>query len=114
MASLPGCRQHRAQFLNQRGLFRGATQQLRILESCFAKYKQLQQQHSKGGFTSLLLTFPVQLRPTTAAEIIASLTRVKVADVHAWKQQHLPATLTSRRQLLRRLDANARSQPSLL
>jgi hypothetical protein len=73
-----------------------------ILESCFAKYKQLEQQHSKGGFTSLLLTFPVLLRPTTAAEITASTKRVKVTDVQAWKQQHLPATLNSRRQLLYR------------
>lgn len=73
-----------------------------ILESCFAKYKQLEQQHSKGGFTSLLLTFPVLLRPTTAAEITASMKRVKVADVHDWKQHHLPVTLTSRRQLLYR------------
>lgn len=131
------------QFLNERGLFRGATQQLQklvakfkehppcqqliqalvkfvqgyedrlhtgerlsmsteILESSFAKYKQLEQQHSKGGFTSLLLTFPVLLRPTTATEITASMQRVKIADLQAWKQQHLPATLTSRRQLLYR------------
>jgi hypothetical protein len=63
----------------------------KILESCFAKYKQLEQQHSKGGFTSLLLTFPVLLRPTTAAEVTASMQRVKVADIRAWQQQHLPA-----------------------
>ena len=73
-----------------------------ILESCFAKYKQLEQQHSKGGFTSLLLTFPVLLRPTTAAEITASMHSTKVADINAWKQDHLPSTLTSRRQLLYR------------
>lgn len=73
-----------------------------ILESCFAKYKQLEQQHSKSGFTSLLLTFPVLLRPTTAAEITASMQGVKVADIRAWQQQHLPATLASRRQLLYR------------
>jgi hypothetical protein len=130
-------------FLNERGLFRGAAEQLQkllakyqqyplcqrltealvkflqgyegqlrarerlpmsteILESCFAKYKQLEQQHSKGGFTSLLLTFPVLLRPTTAAEVTASMQRVKTKDVQAWQQQHLPATLTSRRQLLYR------------
>lgn len=130
-------------FLNTRGLFHGATQQLRklvarfethplcrqliqalvkfvqgyedqlkarerlpmsteILESCFAKYKQLEQQHSKGGFTSLLLAFPVLLRPTTAAEITASMQEVKNKDIQAWQQQHLPATLTSRRQLLYR------------
>jgi len=73
-----------------------------ILESCFAKYKQLEQQHAKGGFTSLLLTFPVLLRPTTADEITASMQSVKTKDVQAWQQQHLPATLTSRRQLLYR------------
>ena len=101
-------------FLNERGLFRGAAEQLRklvakyrkhllcqqliqallkflrsyegqlqaherltmsteILESCFAQYKQLEQQHSKSGFTSLLLTFSVLLRPTTATEITASM-----------------------------------------
>lgn len=82
-----------------------------ILESCFAKYKQLEQQHSKGGFTSLLLTFPVLLRPTTAAEITASMQRVKVADIDAWKQQHLPTTLTSRRQLLYR-EAKHKTKPT--
>jgi hypothetical protein len=138
-------------FLNERGLFQGATQQLQklvtnfkthplcqqliqalakfvqgyedqlqpgeqlpmsteILESSFAKYKQLEQQHSKGGFTSLLLTFPVLLRPTTAAEITASMQRVKVANIQAWKQQHLPATLTSRRQLLYR-EAKPKPKP---
>lgn len=141
------------EFLNEGGLFRGATRQLQklvakfkeqplcrqliqalvkfvqgyedqlqtreqlpmsteILESCFAKYKQLEQQHSKGGFTSLLLTFPVLLRPTTAAEISASMQRVKVADIHVWKQQHLPTTLTSRRQLLyREAKPNIKSKP---
>lgn len=78
------------------------TMSTEILESCFAKYKQLEQQHSKGGFTSLLLAFPVLLRPTTAAEITASMKSIKVADIQAWQQQHLPNTLTSRRQLLYR------------
>lgn len=73
-----------------------------ILESSFAQYKQLEQQHSKGGFTSLLLALPVLLRPTTAVEITASMKRIKVADVQTWQQQHLPTTLTARRQLLYR------------
>ena len=73
-----------------------------ILESCFAKYQQREQQHSRSGFNSLLLTFPVLLRPTTAAQITAHMQRVKVANFQVWKQQHLPATLTSRRQLLYR------------
>lgn len=140
-------------FLNQRGLFRGATKQLQklvaqftshplcqqliqallkfvqgyeeqlnpgerlpmsteILESCFAKYKQLEQQHSKGGFTSLLLTLPVLLRPTTAAEITTSMQRTKMADIETWKQQHLPVTLTSRRQLMYREAKPKRTTPT--
>lgn len=70
-----------------------------ILESSFALYKQLEQQHSKSGFTSLLLTFPTLLRATTPKEVKASFARVKVADVKAWIKQHLPSTLASKRQL---------------
>jgi len=82
-----------------------------ILESCFAKYKHLEQQQSKGGFTSLLLTFPALLQPTTAAKITASMQRVKTKDITAWQQQHLPATLTSRRQLLYREANPKRTKP---
>lgn len=130
-------------FLNTRGLFQGATAELRqlatkfaahplcesllesllqfvqgyedqlacgerlpmsteILESCFGQYKHLEQQHSKGGFTSLLLCLPVLLRPTTAAEITASMQQVQTKEVRAWQQAHLPSTLTSRRQLVYR------------
>jgi hypothetical protein len=70
-----------------------------ILESSFALYKQLEQQHSKSGFTNLLLTFPTLLRATTPKEVIASFARVKVADVKAWTAEHLPSTLASKRQL---------------
>lgn len=70
-----------------------------ILESSFALYKQLEQQHSKSGFTSLLLTFPTLLRATTPNEVIASFARVKVADLKAWSAAHLPSTLASKRQL---------------
>ena len=73
-----------------------------ILESSFALYKQLEQQHSKNGFTNLLLTFPILLRETTAAEIITCFAAVKVADVKAWTQEHIPHTLTSKRQRLYR------------
>ena len=44
-----------------------------ILESSFSLYKQLEKQHSKSGFTSLLLTFPTLLRPTTPKEILRGI-----------------------------------------
>lgn len=74
-----------------------------ILESSFSRYKQLEQQHSKSGFTSLLLAFPMLLRPTTAKEATACFARVKVADVKAWAKEHLPNTLASKRQCMFRV-----------
>lgn len=69
-----------------------------ILESTFSHYKQLEQQHSKSGFTSLLLTFPTLLRTTTAKEVTACFAKVKIKDVKKWAKDNLPNTLTSKRQ----------------
>jgi hypothetical protein len=69
-----------------------------ILESSFSLYKQLEQQHSKSGFTSLLLAFATLLRTTTAGEVTACFAKVKVSDVKAWVKKHLPNTLASQRQ----------------
>jgi hypothetical protein len=71
-----------------------------ILESSFSLYKQFEQQHSKSGFTGLLLTFPTLLRRTTPKEVTAAFTQVKVADVQQWVKDHLPKTLASKRQLV--------------
>lgn len=73
-----------------------------ILESSFALYKQLEQQHAKSGFTNLLLTFPTLLQETTAEEVIACFAVVKVADIKAWTKTHFPDTLTSQRQRMYR------------
>lgn len=73
-----------------------------ILESSFALYKQLEKQHSKSGFTGLVLTYPILLRPTDAREVHASFARIKVADVRHWIAEHLPSTYASKRQLMYR------------
>ena len=69
-----------------------------ILESSFSLYKQLEKQHSKSGFTSLILTFPTLLRATTPGEVKQCFAQVKVADVKEWTKKHLPDTLASKRQ----------------
>lgn len=69
-----------------------------ILESSFSLYKDLEQQHSKSGFTSLLLTFPTLLSETTAEEVTHCFAEVKVANVKAWAKANLPNTLTAARQ----------------
>lgn len=68
-----------------------------ILESSFALYKQLERQHSKSGFTSLIATFASLLRPATPATIRSALERVKVKDVRQWLQKNLAETLTAKR-----------------
>jgi hypothetical protein len=82
-----------------------------ILESSFGLYKQLEQQHSKSGFTSLLLAFPTLLQETTAAEVTACFAKVKVHDVREWTKEHLPNTLTSQRHQMYR-EAHAKQKPN--
>jgi len=125
-------------FINQQGLFRGASEQLHavigaelkhgtsqelarrliafvaesevslregerlpmsteILESSFGLYKQLEGQHAKSGFTSLLACLPVLLKPTTPEGVRAAFARTSAEDVAAWTQKHFPSTVTSRR-----------------
>ncbi len=82
-----------------------------ILESSFALYKQLEKQHSRSGFTSLILTFPTLLRPTTSKEVAASFRRIKVADVRQWTKTHLINTVTAKRQRVYR-EARNKTQNS--
>jgi hypothetical protein len=68
-----------------------------ILESSFGLYKQLERQHSKSGFTSLLACLPALLKPTTPEHVMAAFARTSAEDVTAWTQEHFPSTVTSRR-----------------
>lgn len=68
-----------------------------ILESCFGLYKQLERQHSKGGFTSLLAAFGALLKPTTADSIRRDFARVSVRDMRTWVTNNLKTTLASKR-----------------
>ena len=68
-----------------------------ILESSFGLYKQLERQHSKGGFTSLLAGFGALLRKTTKETISQAFSTVSVNDVKQWVSENLGETLTSKR-----------------
>ena len=68
-----------------------------ILESTFALYKQLERQHSKGGFTSLLAGFGALLKTATVETITRAFSTVSVKDVHQWTRKNLGPTLTSKR-----------------
>ena len=68
-----------------------------ILESSFGLYKQLERQHSKSGFTSLLACLPALLKPATPEGVTAAFVRTSATDVTAWTQEHFRTTVTSRR-----------------
>jgi hypothetical protein len=68
-----------------------------ILESTFGLYKQLERQHSKSGFTSLLACLPALLKPTTPANVMMAFARTSAKDVTTWTKTHFPSTVASRR-----------------
>jgi hypothetical protein len=69
-----------------------------ILESCFGLFKQLERQHSKGGFTSLLAAFGALLKPATPESIRENFSRVSVKQLRAWVSNNLGTTVASKRQ----------------
>ena len=68
-----------------------------ILESSFGLFKQLEGQHSKGGFTSLLASFGALLKPATADSIREDFARVPVSTLRAWVRTNLKTTLAAKR-----------------
>jgi hypothetical protein len=76
--------------------FPGSTE---ILESAFGKFKQLEKQQSRGGFTQLLLGFGsllANLVPETVREALQSSSTV---DIRTWAAENLGLTLFAQRKL---------------
>jgi hypothetical protein len=71
-----------------------------ILESTFALYKQLDGQHSQGGFAGLLAGFAALLKPATEENVRRAFSRVSVKRVRERTKTNLGTTLTSKRQSL--------------
>lgn len=70
-----------------------------ILESTFSLYKQLERQHSKGGFTSLLAGFGALLRTSTPDSIKQAFSNTTLEDVKRWVKESLGDTLTTKRRI---------------
>jgi hypothetical protein len=70
-----------------------------VLESCFGKFKQLEKQHSRGGFTSLLLGFGAMLSQVTGGLVRQAMEASRTRDVRDWVAQTLGVTLLAQRRL---------------
>lgn len=69
------------------------------LESLFGRYKRLEGQHSKGGFTSLVAALPTLTIDWTAELVRASLSSVSVKQMNEWVRKNLGTTLTAKRSI---------------
>jgi hypothetical protein len=70
-----------------------------VLESCFGRFKQLEKQQARGGFTSLLLGFGALLATTTVEAVKGALEHSPTQAIFDWCKKHLGMTLFARRKL---------------
>lgn len=78
-----------------------------ILESSFGRFKRLERQHSKGGFTSLLAAYGCMFTESTPETIRHDFAQVSVKQMRAWVKRRLGSTLNSQRQVAYREFRNA-------
>ena len=68
-----------------------------VLESCFGRFKTLEKDQAKGGFTSLLLGFGMFLTEATVESVLGAMSRVPTKAVWQWCVEPLGKTLFSKR-----------------
>ncbi len=68
-----------------------------VLESVFGRYKQLEGQHSQGGFTSLLASFATLLKQITAEEVTEAFAAVSTSTMRDWVSNQIGHTLQARK-----------------
>jgi len=76
-----------------------------VLESCFGRFKALEKQQSRGGFTSLLLAFGSLLMDKSREYVARAMRHSHTPDVRRWCREHLGPTLFSQRKLVFRARA---------
>ena len=76
--------------------FPGSTE---VLESCFGRFKQLEKQQARGGFTSLILGFGALLAETATEVVQQAMEHSRTKAIWEWSKHHLGTTLFARRQL---------------
>jgi hypothetical protein len=70
-----------------------------VLESCFGKFKNLERDQARGGFTSFVLALGAMLAKKTASAVASALKRSPTRAVHEWRQENLGQTLAGKRTL---------------
>ncbi len=68
-----------------------------IIESLFGKLKSLEQDQSKGGFTSLVLGMAACVGKIDTDVVRAAMIQVRTVDIDAWTNEQIGTTLLSKR-----------------
>jgi hypothetical protein len=76
-----------------------------VIETCFGKFKSLEREQAKGGFTSLLLALAACVAERTQTVVHEALQKTKTEDVIAWVKTKLGATVGSKRRVAYRASA---------
>jgi hypothetical protein len=76
--------------------FPGSTE---VLESCFGRFKQLEKQQARGGFTGLLLGFGAMVAETTTQTIKEAMEQSGTKKVFEWCKENLGTTMFGQRKL---------------
>lgn len=79
-----------------------------VLESCFGKFKTLERQQSRGGFTTLLLSFGALLTNLKEQTVTAALKHSSTTSVLHWCRTQLGPTIFGQR---KRAYAEAQQNP---
>jgi hypothetical protein len=70
-----------------------------VLESCFGRFKQLEKQQARGGFTSLVLGFGALLAETATEVIKQAMQHSRTKTVFEWCREKLGTTVFGKRKL---------------
>ena len=70
-----------------------------VIESTFGKYKLVEGEQSRGGFTSLLLALAACVAERTQEVVHEALEKTKTVDVIAWIKTRLGQTVGSKRRI---------------
>lgn len=71
-----------------------------IIESLFGRQKNLSQEHSKGGFTGLVLSMAAFVSDTTQETINQAMAYTKTSTVIEWAKKNLGKTMQAKKNIL--------------
>jgi hypothetical protein len=70
-----------------------------VIETCFGKFKSLEREQAKGGFTGLLLALAACVAERTQGVVHEALEQTRTRDVIGWIKAKLGNTLGSKRRI---------------